>query len=200
MAKPAPLPNAPGPGAGPGPVRRGRAMLFAALLLSVAGSALAGCSSPPSGTAAGPAPPGDLAGQVRVVALSRPIECVPYARRHSGIDLRGDAWTWWDAAEGRYARGSTPRAGALLVLARQGKTRGHLALVTRVAGLRIVIANHANWLNEGRVFENTPIMDVSERGDWSAVRVWYPPGHTWGRRVYAVRGFIYPERRHAATP
>ena len=32
------------------------------------------------------------------------LSCVPYARARSGIALRGDAWQWWEAAEGRYAR------------------------------------------------------------------------------------------------
>ena len=33
------------------------------------------------------------------------LSCVPYARARSGLALRGDAWQWWEAAEGRYARG-----------------------------------------------------------------------------------------------
>jgi hypothetical protein len=36
------------------------------------------------------------------------LQCVPYARQVSGIQLYGDAHTWWDQAAGRYDRGFTP--------------------------------------------------------------------------------------------
>ena len=39
------------------------------------------------------------------------IQCVPYARQVSGIQIRGDAHTWWGQAEGRYAKGRLPRVG-----------------------------------------------------------------------------------------
>lgn len=171
-------------------------MVLAAFALLAIGAVLAACSARPDRTVSVPGP-GDVAPLVRVVETSRPLECVPYARSQSRIDLKGDAWTWWNAAEGRYDRGNTPEPGAVLVLKRQGGMRGHLAVVTGVGGNRVVVANHANWLNEGRIFENTPIMDVSEAGDWSAVRVWYPPGRTWGKRVYAAHGFIYGGRQRA---
>ena len=35
-------------------------------------------------------------------------QCVPYARSRSGIKIFGDAYTWWDGAQGQYARGSLP--------------------------------------------------------------------------------------------
>ena len=41
-------------------------------------------------------------------------ECVPFARAASGIQLYGDAWTWWTAADGKYERGTKPREGAVL--------------------------------------------------------------------------------------
>ncbi|MGC8159731.1 hypothetical protein ACP3WZ_24715, partial [Salmonella enterica] len=34
-------------------------------------------------------------------------ECVPFARAASGIQIYGDAWTWWGQAAGRYRRGDT---------------------------------------------------------------------------------------------
>ena len=43
-------------------------------------------------------------------------QCVPFARAASGIQIYGDAWTWWDQAEGRYQRGETPRVGAVVAL------------------------------------------------------------------------------------
>ena len=37
-----------------------------------------------------------------------PIQCVPYARGVSGIQIRGNAHTWWRQAEGRYERSNEP--------------------------------------------------------------------------------------------
>lgn len=139
------------------------------------------------------------ASAVRVSAGPRWQECVPYARRLSRIELHGDAWTWWASARGVYNRGRTPAPGAVLVLKRQGNSLGHLAVVTRVVNDRLILADHANWLNRGRIYENTPIRDVSRKGDWSAVRVWYPPGHTWGKSVYTAYGFIYGDRQVARS-
>lgn len=108
------------------------------------------------------------------------------------ISLRGAAWTWWRAAKGRYERGHAPRVGSVLVLRRRGRSLGHIAVVTRIVGPREIIVDHANWLNRGRIHLGTPVRDVSENNDWSAVRVWYTPGKTWGRSAYPAYGFIYP--------
>ena len=32
------------------------------------------------------------------------LQCVPYARTVSGVDLYGDALNWWDQADGRFKR------------------------------------------------------------------------------------------------
>lgn len=157
-----------------------------ALLLAVA--TISSCSTRPA-TSTLP-PPGNVA-PLMVDAGAR-LQCVTYARDLSGIQIRGDAWTWWNQAAGRYHRGTRPAPGAVLVYKRKGSSRGHLAVVTRVIDDRTVVASHANWLNGGQVHENTPIRDVSSKGDWSAVRTWYIPGQTWGRSAYATHGFIYP--------
>jgi hypothetical protein len=39
------------------------------------------------------------------------MECVPYARRVSGIELTGDAYLWWNEAAGRYERGNMRASG-----------------------------------------------------------------------------------------
>jgi hypothetical protein len=38
------------------------------------------------------------------------------------------------------------------------------------------------------------VVDVSERNDWSEVRVWYPPTATLGIHTYPAYGFILPPR------
>jgi len=55
---------------------------------------------------------------------------------------------------------------------------------------RLIIVDHANWLNAGEITRDVPIMDVSEAGDWSEVKVWHVPGRHWGGRTYDVQGFI----------
>lgn len=127
----------------------------------------------------------------QVIDPGRPLQCVVYVEQVTGIDLRGDAWRWWGAAAGRYPRGHTPEEGAILVFRRRGTMLGHVAIVTRVLSDRLILASHANWLNHGMIYENTPIEDVSARGDWSAVRVWYVPGNQWGGTPYPTYGFIY---------
>jgi hypothetical protein len=131
--------------------------------------------------------------EARILDASPPLQCVAYARMVTRFDIRGDAWRWWNAAEGRYRRGRTPKPGALLVFRRYRKSAGHLAVVSRAIDDRTVIASHANWLNSGRIHENTPIRDVSAAGDWSSVRVWYVPGAVWGASAYPTYGFIYAE-------
>ena len=54
-----------------------------------------------------------LPSRAEVEEASRPglpsyLLCVPYARQLTGIQIFGDAHTWWDQAEGRYARGFKP--------------------------------------------------------------------------------------------
>jgi len=127
---------------------------------------------------------------------ARPLQCVPYARDASGISIRGDAWTWWHQADGRYPRGQRPRVGSVMLL-NTGRARGHLAYVKEVRGPREIVVDHANWLNRGRIHENTPVRDVSRAGDWSRVHVWYIPGNHLGGSAYEVVGFIYPDRQTA---
>jgi len=147
---------------------------------------------PESGRQQTRAPAGVGQSAPRIVKASARLQCVPYARDLSTIQIRGDAWTWWAAAKGRYERGREPRLGAVLVLKRRGNSRGHLAVVTRIVSEREIIASHANWLNRGRIHLDTPIRDVSANNDWSAVRVWYTPANVLGKSTYSAYGFIYP--------
>ena len=113
----------------------------------------------------------------------------------AGLPLRGDAWTWWDAASGRYERDRVPRNGGVLVLMRSSRLpQGHLAVVSRVVSAREIRVDHANWASgggKGRVARDQPVMDVSPGNDWSLVRVWYPPVGDWGATAYPSYGFIH---------
>jgi hypothetical protein len=129
----------------------------------------------------------------RVETPAKPLQCVTYARARSGINLRGDAGSWWDLAAGHYSRSGLPSVGAVLVLTGYaGPHRGHLAVVTAVDSSRQIRVDHANWLNDGRVYRNDPVVDVSPDNDWSEVRVWDARDRVLGSRTYLVRGFIGP--------
>jgi hypothetical protein len=154
---------------------------------------LAACSSiPPSAYAPDVERPSTAYGEI--VPAPRPLDCVGFAREHSGIDIHGDAWTWWNQAEGRYVRDFAPEPGAVLVLTGYaGDKRSHLAVVRGVDSPRLIRVDHANWLNDGRIYLDDPVADVSPQNDWSLVRVYNLRDHVWGGRTYPVEGFILPK-------
>ncbi|HUO22405.1 MAG TPA: CHAP domain-containing protein [Caulobacteraceae bacterium] len=130
-------------------------------------------------------------------------ECVTFARMFSGIQLFGNAWTWWNKAAGAYDRGSTPQAGSVLVFKPSGSMRdGHVAVVSQVLTDRIIQVTHANWSviagNRGKVEKDVTVVDVSPKGDWSQVKVWYDPVRDLGTSVYPTYGFIYQKASGAA--
>lgn len=119
------------------------------------------------------------------------LQCVPFARAESGVELRGDASTWWRQAKERFETAKTPDEGAVLVLrGYNDPRRGHVAVVKEVVSSRMIIVDHANWLNTGEITRNVPVRDVSVAGDWSRVQVWNVEGQHWGGRAYDVQGFI----------
>jgi surface antigen len=125
------------------------------------------------------------------------VECVPIARQESGIAIYGDARTWWSQADGRYVQGSTPRKGAVLAFKPHGAmTLGHVAAVSKIIDDRTILVTHANWSpingRRGQVERDVRVVDVSDVGDWSRVRVWYAPLEDLGTTEWPVNGFIYP--------
>ena len=122
-----------------------------------------------------------------------PNQCVPYARARSGVVLYGDANTWWTQAAGRYARGAAPLLGSVMVLTGYSHDgRNHLAVVSSLVSDREIRVDHANWLDDGNIYVDDPVIDVSANNDWSAVRVWNAQARAWGARTYLVEGFIGP--------
>lgn len=123
-------------------------------------------------------------------------ECVPFARQASGIQIWGDAWTWWSQAAGKYQRGDVPEVGAVVAFARSRPLPlGHVSVVSRIVEPRVVMVTHANWSRfdgkRGKVERDVTLFDVSPRGDWSAVKVWYRDTRGLGSTTYPVHGFIY---------
>ena len=129
------------------------------------------------------------------VGAGTDLECVPFARQVSGIALYGDAADWWDQAAGRYDRTSTPEPGAVLVFRRSGRlAHGHVSVVARVLSDREITVTQANWVHR-RIGRDEAVQDVSDRNDWSAVRVWWAPTGSLGASTYATYGFIAPGGR-----
>ncbi|RMB54519.1 CHAP domain-containing protein [Sphingomonas sp. PP-CE-3A-406] len=119
-------------------------------------------------------------------------QCVTFARSVSGIEIRGNANTWWSQAEGRYERGHTPKAGSVLAFSPTLRMRvGHVAMVSKVVSDREVLLTHANWSRPGAIETNVRAVDVSDAGDWSMVKVWYGPQGDLGTSAYPTKGFIY---------
>lgn len=132
-------------------------------------------------------------------ALPSYLQCVPYARQVTGIQIYGDAHTWWDQAEGRYARGYSPKVGAVMAFRPSGNSNlGHVAAVSRIVDRRTLLVRHANWSpiegRRGQIEDNVRVIDVSPGNDWSEVRVWYAPIQAMGTSHWPIEGFIYPGR------
>ena len=125
-------------------------------------------------------------------------QCAPYAREISGIDIHGNANTWWSQAEGHYARGHAPQVGAVLAFEATRRMRvGHVAMVSKVVSDREVLLTHANWSRRGGIERDVRAVDVSAAGDWSMVKVWYGPQGDLGTSAYPTKGFIYSGRAPA---
>lgn len=132
-------------------------------------------------------------------AFAKTLQCAPYARALSGIEIRGNANSWWTQAEGRYDRGHAPRVGAVLAFAATARMPlGHVAMVSEVISDREILLTHANWSRPGGIDRNARAVDVSANGDWSEVKVWYAPQGDLGTTAYPTQGFIYAEP--APTP
>lgn len=172
---------------------------FASLLrligVSLLLAGLAGCAGDEMQYTA--APPAPITGGAMATAggtmttPQKPQQCVPYARDHSAVKIYGDAWTWWDQAAGKYAENTRPQTGAVMVLSGYaGPERGHVAVVRQIVSSREIRIDHANWLDDGAIYLNDPVEDVSAGNDWSVVRVFNIKTGGWGAKAYPVQGFI----------
>jgi surface antigen len=125
------------------------------------------------------------------------LQCVAFARSASNISLSGNAADWWGNAAGTYGRGQRPQAGSVLAFTANGRMRlGHVAVVSRVINGREIEIDHANWSGPGSyrggVARGVAVVDVSERNDWTAVRVGLGRSGDFGS-VYPTYGFIYDQ-------
>jgi hypothetical protein len=79
-----------------------------------------------------------------------------------------------------------------------GMRLGHVAAVRKIIDKRTVLVSHANWstINGGRghIEDNVRVVDVSQDGDWSEVRVWFDALGDLGTTHWPLNGFIYPTK------
>ena len=107
----------------------------------------------------------------------------------TGIDIRGNAKTWWKQAAGIYERGNEPKVGAVMnFAASRAMPMGHVAVVSKVVSDREILIDQANW-ERNKITQDTLVVDVSASGDWSQVRVANSAGSLG--RENPVYGFIY---------
>lgn len=137
-------------------------------------------------------------------ANAQMLQCAPFARMFSGIQLFGAAASWWNQAVGKYLRGNTPEIGAVMVFKAIGSMRsGHVATVTQVVSDRVIKITHANWSiingRRGQVERDVTVVDASPNGDWSKVKVWFAPIGKVGNTAYPVNGFIYKDGKAASA-
>ncbi|MFM5906498.1 MAG: CHAP domain-containing protein [Novosphingobium sp.] len=158
----------------------------------------AGSTTIASGQDAAQTPVSNAAASISAVHLIA-LQCVPYARTVSGIQIYGDAHTWWGQAAGKYARGDRPKVGAVMAFKPHGRMElGHVAAVSKIIDSRTVLLRHANWslINgaRGQIENDVRAIDVSDNNDWSKVRVWFAPIQGIGGTAWPVQGFIYNEK------
>lgn len=109
-----------------------------AFCFGLAAAALTACASTPAPVSTGVlgrAPverlPEIRGEEPQVTDYSANLQCVPFARQVSGVQIFGNANTWWGQAAGRYPRSSSPAFGSVFVLQGYNTTaRGHVAVVT----------------------------------------------------------------------
>ena len=132
-------------------------------------------------------------------ALNEGLQCVPYARALSGVQIRGDAHSWWSQAAGLYQRGTRPSIGAVMSFRPHGAMRlGHVAVVRKIIDKRTLLISHDNWSTingvRGHIENDVRVIDASDENDWSRVQVWYAPNQAMGTTAWPLNGFIYPAK------
>lgn len=142
---------------------------------------------------------GETGGGRSAIALPPYLQCVPYARQVTGVNIYGDAHTWWGQAAGRYDRGREPKVGAVMAFRPFGNSHlGHVAAVSKIVDSRTLLISHANWSpingRRGQIERNVKAIDVSPNNDWSQVRVWFAPIKALGGTAWPVTGFIYNQK------
>jgi len=164
--------------------------ILSALLL-VAGLALTACGEGPNGNLQIDPNRRDFAVREAESLRARGarVWCVPFARNLSGVEIRGNARTWWGQAKAEaFDVSRTPSVGAVMAFrATSSMPLGHVAVVSELINERMLRVDHANW-HRNQVSLGMTVVDVSDNNDWTRVRLESNPG-AFGS-VYPINGFI----------
>ncbi len=119
------------------------------------------------------------------------VWCVPFARTLSGIELRGNAETWFAVPRASTTAGQSPRWARSWCSAARASCHGACGggVADRVG--REILIDHANW-KRNQISLKMSVIDISDANDWSLVKVAYDPGQ-FGR-PYPISGFVYPRK------
>lgn len=120
------------------------------------------------------------------------VWCVPFARNVSGINIQGNAHTWWSKAKNSFEQSHQPTVGAVMSFrSTSSMPLGHVAVVSEVLSKDRILVDHANW-HRNQVSQGMAVIDVSPKGDWTSVRLESTP-NAFGS-VYPINGFILPPK------
>lgn len=165
-------------------------------LLCVAALTLAACAGTPqieelSNTGIDPAREAlALREAAELQSKGQRVWCVPFARNVSGINIRGNAHTWWGKAKNSFEQSHQPKVGAVMSFrSTSSMPLGHVAVVSEIVSKDRILIDHANW-HRNQVSQGMAVIDVSPKGDWTSVRLETNPGSLGG--VYPINGFILP--------
>jgi surface antigen len=128
-----------------------------------------------------------------------PIQCVIYTRDISGINIYGNAHSWWPQAHQKnYKRGAKPKKDSVLVLKKTRKLRyGHVAVVKKIVDKRHIDITHSNWGSDRKkrsfIYQTMRVKDISRKNDWSSLVFWNMYTKNYGS-PYAAHGFIYQKK------
>jgi surface antigen len=111
------------------------------------------------------------------------------------MDVSGDGWQWWSHSDGRFEHGHAPKESAVMVFDRtDSMEHGHVAIVSHIMNPRLITINHANWArfrgHRGAISTGVMVQDVSDKNDWSEVKVWDEGSRSFGRSNH-ILGFVY---------
>lgn len=95
------------------------------------------------------------------VTGSSSIQCVQYVRNVTGVNIKGNANTWYAQAKNKgYSTGSTPKVGAILVENHLSK-HGHVSKVVAVEGNKITVTE-ANYI-KGKITTRTLVASTNSK-------------------------------------
>ena len=84
-------------------------------------------------------------------------QCVTFARMFSGIQIFGDAWTWWRQAVDKFRTGRAPETGSVLVFQPTGRMdKGHVAVVSDILTDRVIRVTYGEFERIARYIAQNP--------------------------------------------